>query len=177
MSANHFIFHQLRSGFAAFDWIARWYLWPAIKDRAPEAALTPLLLYACLRVNGLMFLMPGLVSPDLPNAFAVPTAYGDLTSVVLALLALAACDPGAPSRRRLSGSLTSSGFSTLPTRTSPRSKTASIRSSSAVRTIWRDQCTGHAGRSHRHLCLSACAGAQRMGSLGQPLRRPRRRRP
>jgi hypothetical protein len=35
-----------------------------------------------------MFLMPGLVSPDLPAAFAVPTAYGDLTAVILALLAL-----------------------------------------------------------------------------------------
>src|SRR5262249_42505627 len=32
--------------------------------------------------------MPGLVSPELPRAFAVPTAYGDLTAVVLALLAL-----------------------------------------------------------------------------------------
>ena len=74
--------------FVVFGLIARWYLWPAIKDRAPKAALSPLLLYACLRVNGLMFLMPGLVSHDLPRAFAVPTAYGDLTAVLLALLAL-----------------------------------------------------------------------------------------
>jgi hypothetical protein len=35
-----------------------------------------------------MFLMPGLVSPELPRAFAVPTAYGDLTAAILALLAL-----------------------------------------------------------------------------------------
>jgi hypothetical protein len=35
-----------------------------------------------------MFLMPGLVSPDLPRAFAVPTAYGDLAAAILALLAL-----------------------------------------------------------------------------------------
>jgi hypothetical protein len=74
--------------FLVFGLIARWYLWPAIKDRAPKSALTPLLLYACLRVNGLMFLMPGLVSPDLPRAFAVPTAYGDLAAAILALLAL-----------------------------------------------------------------------------------------
>ena len=74
--------------FLGFSLIARWYLWPAIRDRAPKNALTPLLLYACLRVNGLMFLMPGLVSPDLPRAFAVPTAYGDLTATLLALLAL-----------------------------------------------------------------------------------------
>src|SRR5262249_54542614 len=31
----------------------------------------------------------GLVSPQLPRAFAVPVAYGDLTAAVLALLALA----------------------------------------------------------------------------------------
>ena len=54
----------------------------------------PLLLYACLRVNGLMFVMPGLVSPDLPRAFAVPTAYGDLSAAVLALLALACVRSG-----------------------------------------------------------------------------------
>jgi len=74
----------------AFTLTARWYLWPAVADRGPKTALTPLLLYACLRVNGLMFLMPGLVSPDLPDAFARPVAYGDLASVVLALLSLAA---------------------------------------------------------------------------------------
>jgi hypothetical protein len=73
--------------FLVFGLIAKWYLWPAIKDRTAEVALTPLLLYACLRVNGLMFLMPGLVSRNLPRAFAVPTAYGDLTAVILALLA------------------------------------------------------------------------------------------
>jgi hypothetical protein len=75
--------------FLVFGLIGKWYVWPSIKDRPLKPALTPLLLYACLRVNGLMFLMPGLVSPDLPSAFAVPTAYGDLTAVILALLALA----------------------------------------------------------------------------------------
>lgn len=74
--------------FLVFGLIAKWFLWPAIKDRSPKVALTPLLLYACLRVNGLMFLMPGLVSPELPRAFAVPTAYGDLAAAILALFAL-----------------------------------------------------------------------------------------
>ena len=90
ITANHVhFFISYAVAFLAFGLIARWYVWPAIRDRTPDVALTPLLLYACLRVNGLMFLMPGLVSPDLPRAFAVPTAYGDLTAVVLALLALA----------------------------------------------------------------------------------------
>ncbi len=89
LSENHIhYFISYAVAFLVFGLIAKWYLWPAIKDRAPKIALTPLLLYACLRVNGLMFLMPGLVSPELPRAFAVPTAYGDLTAAVLALLAI-----------------------------------------------------------------------------------------
>ena len=90
LSANHIhFFISYAVAFLVFALIANWYIWPHIKDRAPKSALSPFLLYACLRVNGLMFLMPGLVSPRLPSAFAVPTAYGDLTAVLLALLALA----------------------------------------------------------------------------------------
>jgi hypothetical protein len=91
ISSNHIhFFVSYAIAFLGFGLIGRWYVWPAVRDRAPVAALSPLLLYACLRVNGLMFLMPGLVSPDLPRAFALPTAYGDLTAAVLALLTLAA---------------------------------------------------------------------------------------
>jgi hypothetical protein len=83
-----YFFISYAIAFIGFGLIGKWYLWPAIKDRDPKAALSPLLLYACLRVNGLMFLMPGLVSPTLPKGFAVPTAYGDLTAAVLALITL-----------------------------------------------------------------------------------------
>ena len=70
ITANHIhFFISYAVAFLVFGLIGKWYVWPAIKDRAPKAALTPLLLYACLRVNGLMFLMPGLVSPELPSAF------------------------------------------------------------------------------------------------------------
>lgn len=73
---------------AVFGLVAKWYLWPAVRSRPPATALAPLFLYACLRVNGLMFLMPGLVSPQLPRTFSVPTAYGDLSAALLALVAL-----------------------------------------------------------------------------------------
>lgn len=89
ITANHIHFFISYSvAFLIFGLVGKWYVWPSIKNRAAKVALTPLLLYACLRVNGLMFLMPGLVSPELPSGFAVPTAYGDLTAVILALLAL-----------------------------------------------------------------------------------------
>jgi hypothetical protein len=90
LSSHHIhFFISYVVAFIAFGLIAKWYIWPNIKDRPAESALPPFLLYACLRVNGLMFLMPGLVSPQLPQGFAVPTAYGDLTATVLALVALA----------------------------------------------------------------------------------------
>jgi len=97
LSDNHIhYFISYAVAFLGFGLIGKWYLWPAIKDLQPRSALTPLLLYACLRVNGLMFLMPGLVSPELPRAFATPTAYGDLTAAVLALLALWPLRTGKP---------------------------------------------------------------------------------
>ena len=90
LSGNHIhFFISYAVAFLVFSLMAKWYVWPRIKDRTPGIALAPLLLYACLRVNGLMFLMPGLVSPELPAGFAVPTAYGDLTATIFALLALA----------------------------------------------------------------------------------------
>jgi hypothetical protein len=41
------------------------------------------------RFLGLAFVLPGVVSPELPAAFAQPVAYGDFISAILALLALA----------------------------------------------------------------------------------------
>lgn len=41
------------------------------------------------RFVGLSFLVPGVVSPDLPADWARPAAYGDVIAAILALLALA----------------------------------------------------------------------------------------
>jgi hypothetical protein len=38
---------------------------------------------------GLAFVLPGVVSPELPAAFAQPVAFGDFITAILALLALA----------------------------------------------------------------------------------------
>ena len=40
------------------------------------------------RFIGLAFLVPGVVSPDLPSAFAHSAAYGDIVAATLALLSL-----------------------------------------------------------------------------------------
>ena len=47
--------------------------------------MRPLLILHSFRFVGLAFLVPGVVSPDLPEAFARPVAYGDLIAGVLAL--------------------------------------------------------------------------------------------
>ncbi len=41
------------------------------------------------RFEGLAFLVPGVVSPELPSAFAHSAAYGDIVAATLALLSLA----------------------------------------------------------------------------------------
>ena len=76
--------------FVAWGMIAAQYLWPALRNLPRARALRPLLLLHSFRFMGLAFVVPGVVSPTLPDAFARPAAYGDLIAAVLALLALAA---------------------------------------------------------------------------------------
>jgi hypothetical protein len=64
------------------------YIWPALANRSRTDALQPLLIFHGFRFVGLAFLVPGVVSPDLPAAFAAPAAYGDLITAILALVAL-----------------------------------------------------------------------------------------
>jgi hypothetical protein len=74
----------------AWSSVAVLYLWPALRSLPRVRALQPLLLLHSFRFIGLAFLVPGVVSPELPSAFARPAAYGDLAAAVLALLSLAA---------------------------------------------------------------------------------------
>ena len=76
-------------GLVVWGMIVVWYVWPALRDRPRTEALRPLLLLHAFRFVGLAFLVPGVVSPDLPAAFADPAAYGDLATSMLALLAIA----------------------------------------------------------------------------------------
>jgi hypothetical protein len=70
------------------------YIWPQLRLRSQDEALRPLLILHSFRFIGLAFLVPGVVSPDLPSAFAHSAAYGDLIAAILALLALVTL-PGA----------------------------------------------------------------------------------
>jgi len=76
--------------FVAWAIAVRRYVWPALRDRSRVDALRPILTLHSFRFAGLAFLIPGVVSPNLPADFARSAAYGDLATAVLALLAIAA---------------------------------------------------------------------------------------
>ena len=76
-------------GFVAWGIVAAQYLWPELRDQPRVQALRSLLILHCFRFIGLAFLIPGVVSAELPAAFAGPAAYGDLIAAILALVALA----------------------------------------------------------------------------------------
>jgi hypothetical protein len=67
---------------------AKLHVWPRLRvmeqDRALALLVTP---HMFLRFIGLSFLVPGVVSPSLPAAFAIPAGYGDLVAGILAIVA------------------------------------------------------------------------------------------
>src|SRR6201984_3641874 len=65
------------------------YIGPVLRERPSPENLKPILLLHGFRFLGLAFVVPGVVSPELPAAFGQPVAYGDFITAILALLALA----------------------------------------------------------------------------------------
>ena len=81
-------------GFVAWAVVATLYIWPRLRTQSRIDALRPLLVLHAFRFIGLSFLVPGVVSPDLPIAFARNAAYGDVVAAILALAALATLRTG-----------------------------------------------------------------------------------
>ncbi len=73
--------------FIAFGIVTRLYIWPRLRVMRREDALIPMVVPHTFRFVGLSFLIPGVVSPSLSSAFAVPVAYGDLVAAILAVVA------------------------------------------------------------------------------------------
>ncbi len=90
MSSPEIFFFSIVASLVLFTHIARWYVLPSLRLMPLERALPPLLLFHCFRYVGLAFLVPGVVSPNLPAGFARPAAYGDLLAGALAYAALLA---------------------------------------------------------------------------------------
>ena len=78
----------------SFGLIARWSIYPRLRERSSRDALTPLLLFETLRTLGLVVLVPSLAAVALPAGFGIPAAVGDFLAVVLAFVALVAVRAG-----------------------------------------------------------------------------------
>ena len=64
------------------------YVWPKLKSVDRLEAHRAIATLHSFRFFGLVFILPGIVGPHLPADFAIPAAYGDLATGVLAMLAL-----------------------------------------------------------------------------------------
>ena len=81
-------FASIAFSFIAWGIVAARYIWPELRLRPRAEALRPLLILHSFRFMGLAFLVPGVVSDDLPSAFSHAAAYGDVIAATLALLSL-----------------------------------------------------------------------------------------
>jgi hypothetical protein len=64
------------------------YIWPRLKSMNRLAGQRAIATLHSFRFFGLVFILPGVVGPDLPAAFARFAAYGDFATGILAILAL-----------------------------------------------------------------------------------------
>jgi hypothetical protein len=83
-----YFFVSIAFSFIAWGIVTARYIWPELRLRQRAEALRPLLILHSFRFMGLVFLIPGVVSPDLPSAFAHSAAHGDVIAATLALLSL-----------------------------------------------------------------------------------------
>ena len=86
--AQLWFFTNIAFSFIAWGIAIARYVWPELRLRPRAEALRPLLILHSFRFIGLAFLVPGVVSPDLPSTFAQSAAYGDIIAAALAVLAL-----------------------------------------------------------------------------------------
>ncbi len=64
------------------------YVWPRLKEMDQVEAQRAIATLHSFRFFGLVFVIPGVVGPNLPADFATFAAYGDFATGILAMLAL-----------------------------------------------------------------------------------------
>src|SRR5580700_12060748 len=88
MQSQPAFFVSIAFSLIAWGIVTSRYIWPELRLRQRAEALRPLLILHSFRFIGLAVLVPGVVSHDLPPAFAYSAAYGDIIAAILALLSL-----------------------------------------------------------------------------------------
>lgn len=88
MSPQIIFLLQLVLGYVACLLCFRGYVLPKLKSMDRVDAQRTIATLHSFRFFGLVFILPGIVGPNLPAGFATFAAYGDLATGILALLAL-----------------------------------------------------------------------------------------
>ena len=88
MPQQMMFFVSIAFSLIAWGIVSARYIWPELRHRERTDALRPLLILHTFRFIGLAFMVPGVVSPDLPPAFAHSAGYGDFIAAILALVSL-----------------------------------------------------------------------------------------
>ena len=94
MSPANIFTMQLVLGYIAWLLCFRAYIWPRLASMDRIEAQRAIATLHSFRFFGLVFVVPGVVDPHLPGAFATFAAYGDLATGLLAILALLAVRAG-----------------------------------------------------------------------------------
>jgi hypothetical protein len=84
-----FLIH-LVSGYVVWLLCFGAYIWPQLKSMDRMEAQRAIATLHSFRFFGLVFILPGVVGPNLPAGFAAFAAYGNFATGVLAMLALLA---------------------------------------------------------------------------------------
>ena len=90
MTSEQIFLLQFMLSLFVWGMIARWVFAPALKTKSTHEALFWLAIPHAFRHIGLVFLVPGVVSSEMPDSFSTLAAYGDLATGVIAMLALVA---------------------------------------------------------------------------------------
>ena len=88
MSPEPLFLIQLVLGYVAWLLCFGVYVWPRLKSLDRVEAQRAIAALHSFRFFGLVFILPGVVGPNLPAGFAAFAAYGDFAAGVLAMLAL-----------------------------------------------------------------------------------------
>lgn len=80
---------QLVLGYVPWLFCFSAFFWPRLKGMDPVEAQRAIAILHAFRFFGLVFVLPGVVGPGLPQGFATFAAYGDFATGLLAMLALA----------------------------------------------------------------------------------------
>ena len=90
MDINTVFISQFALSLLVVALLASWFARPWLNTKDTPDALLWLSVPHAFRHLGLVFLVPGVVSPDLPSVFAGAAGYGDLAAGILAIFALIA---------------------------------------------------------------------------------------